>query len=63
MFCDISKAFDRVWHKGLIYKMKAAGITLLDWFQDYLSNRKQCVVIPGAMSHLCSKPASLKDLS
>ena len=33
-----------------------AGIkgTLLDWFQDYLSNRKQCVVIPGAMSDLCS---------
>ena len=22
VFCDISKAFDRVWHKGLIYKLK-----------------------------------------
>ena len=25
VFCDISKAFDRVWHKGLICKMKDAG--------------------------------------
>ena len=32
-FCDISKAFDRVWHKGLIYKLKRAGINglSLDW--------------------------------
>lgn len=22
VFCDISKAFDRVWHKGLLYKLK-----------------------------------------
>ena len=30
----MSKAFDRVWHAGLIHKLKAAGITgqLLDWF-------------------------------
>ena len=27
VFCDISKAFDRVWHRGLIYKLKAAGVT------------------------------------
>ena len=25
-FCDISKAFDRVWHKGLLYKLKHNGI-------------------------------------
>ena len=23
VFCDISKAFDRVWHKGLLYKLAA----------------------------------------
>ena len=23
IFCDISKAFDRAWHKGLLYKLKA----------------------------------------
>ena len=26
-FYDISKAFDRVWHKGLIYNLKTVGIT------------------------------------
>ena len=26
-FCDLSEAFDRVWHKGPIYKVKTAGIT------------------------------------
>ena len=52
VFCDISKAFDRVWHKGLIRKLKAAGITgtLLKWFKSYLDGRKQPVVIPGAKS-------------
>ena len=23
--CDISKAFDRVWYKGLLFKLKQAG--------------------------------------
>ena len=27
IFCDISKAFDRVWHKGLLYKLQTVGIT------------------------------------
>ena len=52
VFCDISKAFDRVWHKGLLYKLKYVGVTdsLLHWCSDYLANRKQRVVIPGACS-------------
>ena len=25
IFCDISKAFDRVWHKGLLFKLKKCG--------------------------------------
>ena len=50
VFCDTSKAFDRVWHTGLLYKLRAAGVTgeVLAWFKSYLSNRRQRVVIPGA---------------
>ena len=52
VFCDISKAFDRVWHAGLIYKLRAAGVTgeVLAWFKSFLSNRRQRVVLPGANS-------------
>ena len=52
VFCDISKAFDRVWHSGLIHKLKAAGVTgnLLQWFTSYLENRKQRVVLSGVKS-------------
>ncbi|MCG8116730.1 MAG: reverse transcriptase domain-containing protein, partial [Candidatus Thiodiazotropha endolucinida] len=52
VFCDISKAFDRVWHKGLLYKLQSIGISgsLLQWFTDYLHNRKQRVVLPGTAS-------------
>ena len=52
VFCDISKAFDRVWHKGLIYKLKAIGIKgkLLNWIENYLSERKQRVVINNTNS-------------
>ena len=52
VFCDISKAFDRVWHAGLLAKFKAAGVSgnIHAWFADYLSDRKQRVVLPGAVS-------------
>ena len=49
VFLDASKAFDKVWHVGLIYKLKQLGIVddLLTWFQSYLSNRRQRVVVEG----------------
>ena len=53
IFFDISKAFDKVWHKGLIFKLKRAGIhgKLLAWFSHYLCNRCQRVVLPGCQSN------------
>ena len=52
VFCDIPKAFDRVWHKGLVFKLKQHGISglLLDWITDYLNNRSQKVVIRSCVS-------------
>ena len=52
VFCDISKAFDRVWHKGLIFKLKSIGVSgdMLEWFTNYLSNRRQRVCIRGCIS-------------
>ena len=52
MFFDISKAFDLVWHKGLLHKHKSTGVSgeLLLWFKNYLTDRQQRVVLPGASS-------------
>ena len=52
VFCDISKAFDRVWHRGLIVKLKGCGVDghLLSWFHSYLSNRKQRVIVDNEFS-------------
>lgn len=52
-FCDVSKAFDRVWHKGLLHKLNKYGVEgpLLKWFSDYLSERQQRVTIEGKSSN------------
>ena len=49
VFLDISKAFDKVWHPGLIFKLEQNGISgkLLRLIKDFLSNRKQRVVLNG----------------
>ena len=49
VFLDISKAFGKVWHDGLILKLKQNGISgrLLKLFENYLHNRKQCVILNG----------------
>ena len=56
VFFDISKAFDRVWHKGLIYKLQNIGITgsLLLWIENYLFSRKQKVLLNGKESVILS---------
>ena len=49
VFCDVSKAFDRVWHVGLILELKAADVNgkVLVWFNSYLTGRKQRVILSG----------------
>ena len=50
--CDISKAFDRVWHKALFAKLPAYGFTpsFCKLISSLLSNRFISVVVDGATS-------------
>ena len=52
-FLDISKAFDKVWHKGLLYKLETLGISsnLHKLFQSFLSNRIQRVILNSQSSN------------
>ena len=52
VFLDISKAFDKVWHKGLLFKLSQNGISgnLLDLLSSFLSDRKQRVLLNGQTS-------------
>ena len=61
VFLDISRAFDRIWHKGLIFKLKQNGKDgkLLEWISDSLSGRKQKVVIRNTSSSLMRVEAGL----
>ena len=49
-FLDISKAFDKVWHEGLIFKLKTYGVegNLLKLLENYLTDRQQRVVLNGS---------------
>lgn len=61
VFCDFSKAFDRVWHKGLLHKLNAYGIVgnLYNWFRNYLSDRKQKVICKSSASSLLEVSAGV----
>ena len=47
VFLDISKAFDKVWHDGIIFKLKASGVEgeLLLLLKNYLGNQEQKVAL------------------
>jgi hypothetical protein len=52
IFVDIMKAFDRVWHNGLLYKLDKLKIPnyLGKWIADYLTNRSFQVRIGNSLS-------------
>ena len=54
VFCDASKAFDRVRHKCLLFKLRQNGIEgkLLEWLNSYFSQRKQKVGLKSCFSGL-----------
>ena len=53
VFLDISKAFDKVLHDGLIYKLKRNGINgdLLGLIESFLPDRYQRVLLNGQTSN------------
>ena len=52
VFVDISKALDKVWHEGLVSKLKNGIIdNLPDILEDFLRIRKQRVVLNGQTSY------------
>ena len=52
VFLDISKAFDRVWHDGLLFKLKQNGVSgnLLGLIKSFHSDRVQRVTLNGKIS-------------
>ena len=51
---DLAKAFDKVPHQRLLYKLKFYGIKnqTLTWISAFLSNRTQTVVLDGESSDI-----------
>ena len=52
VFLDISKAFDKVWHEGILFKLKTYGVNgkVLNLLTNYLHERYQRVVLNGQTS-------------
>ena len=55
VYCDFLKAFDKVPHKRLVQKLNYYGITplLVNWIKEFLSDRKQKVMVNGECSIWC----------
>jgi retron-type reverse transcriptase len=52
IYLDFAKAFDKVSHKALLYKLENMGFDgiLLEWLSSFLTNRKQRVVLGDSFS-------------
>ena len=60
LFCliailDFCKAFDKVEHSRLLYKLDYYGIrgNILHWLKSFLYDRTQQVVVDGSKSSIC----------
>ena len=53
IYCDFMKAFDKVPHHRLVYKVEKYGVTdnIIGWINSFLSNRTQCVIVNKSISN------------
>ena len=53
IYLDFQKAFDKVPHQRLLHKLKAHGIgdSITDWIEQWLTDRRQRVVVDGEVSN------------
>ena len=53
VFIDFERAFDMLWHKGVLIKLKKAGISgkMFCWINSFLSNRTIQVKVGNALSN------------
>ena len=60
-FFDLSKAFDRVWHAGLLAKLHHFGVhgSAHAWLTAYLTGRRQRVKIDNSFSSWSTIPAGV----
>ena len=61
LFLDVSSAFNKVWHNGLLAKLSQIGVngTFHDIFDSYLTDRKQIVVVDGKKSDILDVKAGI----
>ena len=61
LFLDVSSAFDKVWHNGLLAKLGQIGVegTFLNTISSYLADRKQVVVVDGVKSDMLAVTAGV----
>ena len=60
---DISKAFDKIWHDGVLFKLQQNGISddLLNILSDFLRNRIQRVTLNGQSSSWTNVNAGVRQ--
>ena len=61
LFLDVSSAFNKVWHNGLLSKLSQIGVSgiFYDILGSYLSDRKQIVVVDGKKSDILDLKAGI----
>ena len=54
IYLDFQKAFDQVPHQRLILKLKSHGMgnSIINWIEQWLTDRRKRVVVDGEVSNL-----------